>query len=108
MQILKDAGTYDILTPESELREQLLRIERAGRTCYQSEKSEITTATAEKFVRMILKRGHESVIEHSNMTVRFSNISRGFTHEMVRHRLCAFSQESTRYVDYAKTDGVSL
>jgi thymidylate synthase (FAD) len=51
---------------------------------------------------MILKRGHESVIEHSNMTVQFNNISRGFTHEQVRHRLTAISQESTRYVDYAK------
>ncbi len=109
MKMLKNAGTFDILTPTDELTNQLLRIERAGRTCYQSEESEITLESAKKFVRMILKRGHESVIEHSNMTVRFSNISRGFTHEMVRHRLCAFSQESTRYVDYAKTgEGIDL
>ncbi len=51
---------------------------------------------------MLLRRGHESVIEHSNMTVQFNSISRGFTHEQVRHRLTAISQESTRYVDYAK------
>ena len=102
MEILKNAGTFVILTPEEELKDQLLRIERAGRTCYQSEKEEITEESAKAFIRRILKRGHESVIEHSNLTVKFFNISRGFTHEMVRHRLCAFSQESTRYVDYAK------
>ena len=102
MQILKNLGSFVILTPEKELQAQLLRIERAGRTCYQSEKKEITTESAANFVRMILKRGHESVIEHSNMTVQFNNISRGFTHEQVRHRLTAISQESTRYVDYAK------
>jgi len=100
-KILKNAGSFKILTPKKELREQLLRIERAGRTCYQSEKK-ITEKSAKKFIKMILKRGHESVIEHSNMTVQFNNISRGFTHELVRHRLCAYSQESTRYVDYAR------
>jgi len=102
MKILKNAGNFIVLTPEKELKEQLLRIEGGGRTCYQSKKNEINEKTAKKFVRMILKRGHESVIEHSNMTVQFNNVSRGFTHELVRHRLCAFSQESTRYVDYAK------
>ena len=100
MKILKNAGSFKILTPEKELLKQLLRIERAGRTCYQTEKKRITQETAKKFVRMILRRGHESVIEHSNMIVQFNNISRGFTHELVRHRLCGISQESTRYVDY--------
>ncbi len=102
MKILKDAGSFIILTPEEELRAQLLRIEKAGRTCYQSEKKEITEETSKKFVRMLIKNGHESVLEHSNVTVQFTNVSRGFTHELVRHRLAAFSQESTRYVDYAK------
>lgn len=102
MEVLKDAGTYEILTPVEELKAQLLRIERAGRTCYQSFTGDITHESAVKFVRMLLKRGHESVIEHSNLTVRFMNCSRGLTHELVRHRLCAFSQESTRYVDYDK------
>ncbi len=101
MKILKEAGTFEILTPHEVLRASLLLIETAGRTCYQSS-SPITQETAKEFVRMILLRGHESVIEHSHMAVRFSNLSRGYTHEMVRHRLCAFSQESTRYVDYAK------
>ena len=58
---------------------------------------------------MLLRSNHESVIEHSSMTVRFINVSRGFTHELVRHRLASFSQESTRYVDYAKRGkGVDL
>lgn len=102
MKIMKNAGGFTILTPISELKDQLLRIEKAGKTCYQSEKKEITEETAKKFIHMLLKRGHESVIEHSNMTVQFNNLSRGFTHEQVRHRLTAISQESTRYVDYAK------
>ncbi len=102
MKILKNAGSFTILTPKKELRAQLLRIEEAGRTCYQSKKAPITLETAKKFVRMLIKRGHESVIEHSYLTVRFNNVSRGSTHELVRHRLTAISQESTRFVDYAK------
>ncbi|MDP2951027.1 MAG: FAD-dependent thymidylate synthase [bacterium] len=103
MQIIKNKPIFEILSDEKELKEQLLRIERAGRTCYQSNKKEITLETAQKFIKMLLQRGHESVIEHSNLIVRFPGVSRGFTHEIVRHRLCSFSQESTRYVDYAKT-----
>ena len=73
-------------------------IEAAGRTCYKSE-DRIADGTAEKFVRMVCKRQHESVIEHAYATVRFV-IDRGVSHELVRHRLCAFSQESTRYCNY--------
>jgi thymidylate synthase (FAD) len=73
-------------------------IEEAGRTCYKSE-DKITDGSAKKFVKMILKSGHESVIEHVSASVHFIT-NRGVTHELVRHRLCAFSQESTRYVDY--------
>ena len=102
MKILKNAGTFFVLTPKEELRAQLLRIEEAGRTCYQSGRKEITKETARKFFSMLLNRDHVSVIEHSYMTVRFDNLSRGFTHEQVRHRLTAISQESTRYVDYAR------
>jgi len=102
MEILKDAEYFVVLTPYSELEDQLLRIERAGRTCYQSEKKKITKETARKFIKMLLRRGHESVLEHSCMVVQFNNLSRGFTHELVRHRLASFSQESTRYVDYAE------
>lgn len=73
-------------------------IEKAGRTCYKS-KSELTFDSAKKFVQKLNKLGHESVIEHSAMTVKFI-CDRGVTHELVRHRLCAFSQESTRYCNY--------
>ena len=54
-----------------------------------------------KFVEMIVKRGHLSVIEHCSITVRFIN-DRGVSHEEVRHRLSSFSQESTRYCNYSK------
>lgn len=93
------------MTPRTELKEQLKRIEGAGRTCYQSFSGKITARSAQKFIEMLVFRGHLSVLEHSSLTVRFKNVSRGFTHELVRHRLCAFSQESTRYVDYAKRGG---
>lgn len=104
MKILKGDSYFKILTPIDFLRQQLFIIEEAGRTCYQSQQQEITTESAERFIHMIIKRGHESVIEHSVLTVKFYNVSRGLTHELVRHRLGSFSQESTRYVDYAKKD----
>jgi thymidylate synthase (FAD) len=80
--------------------EVLKHIEAAGRTCYKSE-DKITPDSAAKFVRMILKSGHESVVEHASATVRFV-CDRGVTHELVRHRLAAYSQESTRYANYSK------
>lgn len=73
-------------------------IELAGRTCYKSE-NKITSNSAEKFAQMVRDHGHESVIEHVSASVRFVT-NRGVTHELVRHRLCSFSQESTRYVRY--------
>ena len=72
-------------------------MERIGRVCYKSE-DRITDDSAEKFIKARLGK-HESVIEHSALTVRFI-CDRGITHELVRHRLCAFSQESTRYCNY--------
>jgi thymidylate synthase (FAD) len=76
----------------------LENIETAGRTCYKSE-DKISEGSAEKFIQNILERGHESVIEHVSASVKFIT-NRGVTHELVRHRLCSFSQESTRYVNY--------
>ena len=70
--------------------EPLKTIEAAGRTCYKSE-DKITEGSTEKFVRMIIKRGHLSVIEHAYISVRF------ICDQGVRHRLAAYSQESTRY-----------
>lgn len=78
--------------------EALRLIETAGRTCYKSEQR-MGPETAPEFVRRIVARGHESVLEHSLVTVRFV-VDRGVSHELVRHRLAAYSQESTRYCDY--------
>ena len=76
----------------------LQRIEQAGRTCYKSE-DKITDGSALKFVAKIIASGHHSVIEHANISVKIV-CDRGVTHEIVRHRLCAYSQESTRYCNY--------
>lgn len=76
----------------------LATIESFGRVCYKSE-DKIGSGTAEKFVRNIIKRGHESVIEHVAMSIRFI-VDRGVSHEIVRHRFVSFSQESTRYCSY--------
>ncbi len=73
-------------------------IERAGRTCYKSE-HKITKDSADEFVRMLRNRGHHAMIEFGSATVEFIT-NRGVTHELVRHRLCSFAQESTRYVNY--------
>lgn len=73
-------------------------LEKIGRTCYQSE-GNIEPGSAEKFCKMILKKNHQSVLEHVSITIKFIT-NRGVTHELVRHRLAAFSQESTRYVKY--------
>ena len=89
MKIIK-AG-YEI---ESDIdgAEMLRNIERAGRTSYKSE-DKITGSSAAKFVEMILKRGHESVLEHEYLRVRFI-CDRGVSHELVRHRLAAFTRLS--------------
>ena len=73
-------------------------IEHIGRVCYKSE-DRITADSAAVFIRNLLKNGHESVLEHYNVTVRFIT-DRGVTHEIVRHRLASYSQESTRYCNY--------
>ena len=80
-------------------------IERCGRTCYQSEKN-ITADSAEKFVRNLIKRGHESVLEHFSATFKII-CDRGVMAELTRHRLASFSVESTRFNNYAseKFDG---
>lgn len=78
----------------------LKRIETAGRTCYKSE-DKITADSAAGFVRGVIKSGHHSVIEHVNISVKFI-CDRGVSHELVRHRLAAYSQESSRYCNYSK------
>lgn len=90
-------ASYKIETP-IDGKQILKRIEKAGRTCYKSE-DRITAESAENFVRMLIERGHESVLEHESITVRFI-CDRGVSHEIVRHRLASYSQESQRYVRY--------
>lgn len=78
----------------------LKQIEKAGRTAYKSE-DKITDDSATKFVTMINGLGHNSVIEHQSVTVRVI-CDRGVSHEIVRHRLASYTQESTRYCNYTK------
>ncbi len=97
MRIIKP---YYVIEDEIDAKRIMLGIERAGRTCYKSE-GRIGDGTAEKFIAAIIKRGHESVLEHEKVTVRFI-CDRGVTHELVRHRIASYSQESTRYCNYAQ------
>lgn len=90
--------SVEILTPID--GEAILKmLEAVGRTCYKSE-DKIQEGSAEKFISGIVKRGHEAVIEHYNITVKFI-CDRGVTHEIVRHRLASYCQESTRYCNYS-------
>jgi thymidylate synthase (FAD) len=75
-------------------------IENFGRVCYKSE-SNMTADSTSSFVSRIIKSGHESVIEHEKISVRII-CDRGITHEIVRHRIASYSQESTRYCNYAQ------
>ena len=74
-------------------------IEKIGRVCYKSE-DRIAEESAEKFIKSIIRRGHESVIEHVSVSMRVI-CDRGVSHEIVRHRIASYSQESTRYCNYA-------
>ena len=73
-----------------------------GRVCYKSE-GKIEDGSAEKFVSALVKRGHEAMLEHESITIKFV-VDRGVSHEIVRHRLASFAQESTRYCNYGKDD----
>lgn len=78
----------------------LRHLELAARTCYKSE-DKASPDSARKLLSRIVRLGHDSVLEHISVTVRIV-CDRGVTHELVRHRLCSFSQESTRYANYAQ------
>lgn len=91
--------SHEILS-EIDGAKMLKSIEMCGRVCYKSE-DRITEDSAAKFISMILKSGHESVLEHEKITVRLI-CDRGVTHEIVRHRIASYSQESTRYCNYSK------
>jgi thymidylate synthase (FAD) len=85
---------------ELDQKRVLARLEKCGRTCYKSE-GKIGPGSAEKLIRSIIARGHESVLEHEKITVRII-CDRGVTHELVRHRIAAYSQESTRFCNYSE------
>lgn len=80
--------------------EIIRHLEKCGRVCYKSE-DKITEGSAEKFIKNIIDRGHEAVIEHYSITVKFI-CDRGIMAEMTRHRIASFSVESSRYCNYAK------
>lgn len=99
MQLIHASASVEGFTPNAE---QL--IEAAGRTCYKSEgKSNGTLEGAQKFCRGLIKCGHLAVIEHASATVRFI-VDRGVSHELVRHRVASYCQESTRYCNYGNGD----
>lgn len=96
MKLIKPS--YEILTPI--VGDELKRIELAARTCYKSE-DKITETSAEQLVRGLIRSNHEAMLEHGYLTVKFI-CDRGVSHELVRHRLFSFAQESTRYCNYSK------
>lgn len=96
---------YQIIThlPSDEMLE---RLELAGRKCAKSE-DRITSESKVKFVQDIINRGHESVLEHVHISVIII-CDRGVSHELVRHRIASYSQESTRYCNYGKCGEVTF
>ena len=99
MEIIKP---YYVIETDIETDPDLIlkNLEKYGRTAYKSE-DKITPDSAKKFIAGIIKSGHESVIEHESLTVRFI-CDRGVTHEIVRHRIASYTQESTRFCNYSK------
>ena len=95
--------SVELLTPFTGV-DILKFIEQCGRVCYRSENN-ITADSAPKFVAMLIKRGHESVLEHFSCTFKII-CDRGVMAELTRHRLASFSIESTRYCDYS--DGLTF
>ena len=96
MKVIKPS--VEIMTTEDYIS-MIKRIELAGRTCYKSEEN-VKEDSAERFIMAIMNKNHESVLEHANVTVRVI-CDRGVTHEIVRHRIASYSQESTRYCNYS-------
>lgn len=95
MQIVYPSASLEFAMKEVDL---MKKIELAGRTCYKSE-GNITENSCISFIRMILKNNHQSVLEHAAITARFI-CDRGVSHELVRHRIASYSQESQRYCNY--------
>ena len=104
---MKIIDPYVTLISKIDPVEYLKKIELCGRVCYKSE-DKITDDSAEEFVKRLIKNGHEAMIEHGDsITVKFV-CDRGVSHEIVRHRLFSFAQESTRYCNYGKDDEITV
>ncbi len=92
MEFLKPDVTLLAVTPRAEKL-----IEEAGRTCYLS--LDRMDETSEKnFIKRCIRSGHHSILEHAGASFRIAGASRAFTHQLVRHRMASFSQQSQRYV----------
>ena len=96
MKIIKP---YFIIEDVFDGEEMLKKLEKAGRTCYKSEER-IGENSSRSFIKKIIESGHETILEHEKITVRVI-CDRGVTHEIVRHRIASYSQESTRYCNYS-------
>jgi len=92
--------SIEILTTDAEMQNAMSRIEQCGRVCYKSE-DKISETSADKFIAGIIARGHEAVLEHFSISVKIT-CDRGVSHEIVRHRMASYCQESTRYCNYSK------
>jgi thymidylate synthase (FAD) len=90
---------YEIISPIK--GDDILKtLEKVARTCYKSE-DKITEDSAEKMIKILLSKKHEAMIEFFDIIVKFV-CDRGVSHEIVRHRLASYAQESTRYCNYSK------
>ena len=96
-------ASVEVLSPKCLLQgiEMMELIEMAGRVCYKSDKKGEDEKETARFINKIINNGHHSVLEHITATVKFV-CDRGVSHEIVRHRLAAYSQESTRYCNYSQ------
>ncbi len=101
MRIIK--ANIEQITPRIDAKEYYKAIEIVARTCYKSE-HKITDGSSEKLVKRLIDSGHHAMIEHAPVISMRFICDRGVSHELVRHRLFSFAQESTRYCNYSKND----
>lgn len=99
MRLLK--ASFEVETPYEEIARTNTILEKIGRTCYKSE-NKITSSSADAFIEMLVEKGHWAMLEHRSVSIRFI-CDRGVSHEIVRHRVASYAQESTRYCDYSKS-----
>jgi thymidylate synthase (FAD) len=106
MDIKITSPSVEILTPIEEIKSFEKRIERIGRVCYKSE-NKTTEISSKTFIKNIIKNGHESVLEHCSISFLLC-VSRTCSHQLVRHRIASYSQESQRYVNYKKKNEIKI